>query len=262
MSAISSVNLQCISLISIALAGCPNSDQPPAAPAMALGTQSTVDGPFANEPVAEPSSMAALTTVASHAPLLRGQTSATPQPTPSTETAQPTGNTDESEPEEPTPTVPTNVNPTSPRRDALIDGLIGRWVTNDPETTRPSGGWVRGNCVLTVRSASDAREDCTTQTQYGANELDSCRQTGMLRTRTTSNPYTISVQNGVVHFEPGDPFPVRDTHCNPAPGQRHTVMDAVDWRGSGGTLRVRNSTRTSSNTWESTYRREYPSRGE
>ncbi len=233
-----------------ALTGCP--ERPDSAPTNSgpIPLQSSVQGPFANEPVNSPTLVAAVPTQGSSAPLLQGSGNQAQQPV-----VVPRQNTDEpDEPEAPV-AVPTPI-PVSPTRDTLIDGLLGRWLTDDPQTARSGGGWVRGGCVLTITTASNAREVCTTRTQYGPNEQDSCNVAGALRTRTTSNPYILSVQNGIVHFTPSDPDPVQDDHCNAAPGQRHTVMDSVGWTGMGGTLRVQNSVPARSDTWESSYRRD------
>lgn len=207
--------------------------------------QSQVQGPFANEPVIAAPTVPTVASSGSNAPLLQGAAGRESAPT-----ANNQGNTDNTDPTNSPPPPPP-----PPSRDVLIDGLRGEWFTNDARSDRNAGGWTEGGCVLVITSATQAVETCTTRTQYGESEQDSCHETGRLRTRITTNPYTLSVVDGTVHFTPGYPEPVRDDHCNAAPAQRHTVMDSIGWVGTGNTLNVRNSVPGRTNTWNSSYTR-------
>lgn len=228
---------------------------------MASGPQSSITGPFVNDPVAPAPLVAALPSTASNAPLLRAPdtTNTALNPTSPSEPPTPTN------PVEPTPTADPqanngslNPNPNAnPDRDALLDGLLGVWVDGPTRTARDGNGYVISECVLTIRSPTDAREECTTTTRYGDNERDRCGQTGQLRRWVTASPYSLSESSGYVTFTPGEVDLVRDDEgrCQYRAAGQHTTMTTVGWSGHGTALSVRNARADGSDQGMTSYTR-------
>jgi hypothetical protein len=218
--------------------------------------QSSITGPFVNDPVAPAPLVAALPSTASNAPLLRAPDTTNTAQNPTSPTA----------PTEPTPTPPIEPTPTptvdpqannSPDHDALLDGLLGVWADGPTRTARDGNGYVVSECVLTVRSPTDAREECTTTTRYGDNERDRCGQTGQLRRWVTASPYTLSESSGYVTFTPGEVELVRDDEgrCQYRAAGQHTTMTTVGWSGHGATISVRNARSDGSDQGMTSYTR-------
>lgn len=239
-------------------------------PEQMYGPQSSVSGPFVNEAVAPMPTHHALPARGSTAPLIRGgeSTATTAQPAEGNHgTDEPTAannqNNNETVPALPQPTTAANEpqgETPHATRDALLDGLVGVWSDGDETTARPSGGTVRSECILTIRSPTDAREVCTTTTFYGS-QRDSCGTTGTTRVWSTASPYTLSVDSGNVRFLPGAVELVRDDEsaCRTRTAGSHTIMITRDWLGSGSILNVTTMGLDGSNPGSATYRRRYRS---
>jgi hypothetical protein len=221
--------------------------------------QSPIVGPFANDPVAPAPIVAALPTTASNAPLLRGSDNSN--------AANNGSNSGLTDPSNPAPLAATPTEPALPianpvldnsaSNDALLDGLRGVWSDGPTRTQRDGNGWVLSECVLTIRGPTDAREECTTTTRYGDNELDRCNQTGQTRRWITASPYTLSVSDGYVTFTPGEVELVRDDEgrCQYRAAGQHTTMTTQGWTGRGDVLSVRNTRSDGTDQGTSSYRR-------
>ncbi len=240
--------------------GCGNRTTEPAQRAVAQqsGPQSTIVGPFVNDPVAPPSTVAALPTTASNAPLLRAPDNSNSNSNSNSSSSSSTGTTEPVEPvaEAPTPT-PTPTNETPGDRDALLDGLNGVWADGPTRTSREGNGYVISECVLTIRSPTDAREECTTTTRYGDREVDRCNQSATTRVWITASPYTLSASNGNVTFTPGEVELVRDDEgrCQFRAAGQHTTMVTQGWTGRGDVISAQNTRADGTTQGSATYHR-------
>jgi hypothetical protein len=240
--------LSIVAVLVLAACGTARTDDRSSRSSSTIAPQSTVVGPFVNEPVAPIPTVPALPTTPSNAPLLRdsdlGNTSSMSQhasdPTNSSGTAVSSAASD--------PGV---------SNDALLDGLRGVWVDGPTRTQREGNGWVSSECVLTIRGPTDAREECTTTTRYGDNERDRCNETGKTRRWVTASPYTLSVTGGEVTFTPGEVELVRDDEgrCQYRAAGQHTTMTTQGWTGRGDVLVVHNTSADGTDQGFSTYRR-------
>lgn len=243
--------LPCVALALLAC-GSNQRGETPASRASSSAAASSVSGPFANGPVAPSPIYAALPTTAANAPLQRApNTSAGSDENGSNNTT----NNGATAPAE--PAIDDEAPANGATRDRLIDALLGVWADGPTRTERAGHGYVLSECVLTIRSATDAREECTTTTRYGDQETDRCGTTGTLRRWITASPYTLSVSNGAVVFTPGDVELVRDdeSSCGARTAGQHTTMTTVGWTGRGAVLEINNTRSDGSEQGRSSYRR-------
>lgn len=241
-------------------------------PEQPYGPQSGVSGPFVNEAVSPMPTLQALPARGSTAPLIRGgegTSTTTARPSEGRSSDEPTAangqNNGQNSGEPQQPQQPAQVGdplaePQRPTRDALLDGLVGTWADGPETTTRPGGGSVTSNCVVTIRSPTDAREVCTTTTFYGS-QRDACGNTNTTRVWETASPYTLTVESGNVRFLPGTVELVRDDEasCRTRRAGSHTIMVTRDWTGSGSTLNVTTMGLDGSNPGSAVYRRTHRS---
>lgn len=243
-----------LACVALALAACGSNgrNEPPTSRSSSSATPSTVSGPFANAPVAPSLLYAALPTTAANAPLQHAPNTAST----ASDNGTNNGSTNEGS-SPPEPAIDDEAPTTAAARDRLIDALLGVWADGPTRTERAGNGYVLSECVLTIRSATDAREECTTTTRYGDQERDRCGTTGTLRRWITASLYTLSVSNGAVVFTPGEVELVRDdeSSCNARQPGQHTTMTTVGWTGRGTTLLINNTRSDGSDQGRSSYRR-------
>jgi hypothetical protein len=211
---------------------------------------STVTGPFVNDPVATtpspptfPSGSNPALTFGESPPSNGSTADQDPDPSPPPR-------------EDPSPTA-TDPGTGPADADRQLRGLLGVW--RNPESSAEfSGQYSRRNrCVLTIRSRTRAREECTTEVQYAPDGVDRCGQRGRTRRRITGSNYVISIENGEVRFTPGPAELVRDDEvgCGAPPAGRHTFMLTEGWTGEGDEFRVLNTSEGGQVISRSTYTR-------
>jgi hypothetical protein len=244
----------------------PPTERPVSESERQYGPQSTIVGPFVNDPVAPMPTLAALPARGSTAPLIRGgevgaANNAQPSPGDPLGTEQPTPEQPNTANTNPVPEVPAvqpepSEDPQRRSRDALLDGLVGVWSDSDGSIPRPETRSVTGECILTIRSPTDAREVCTTTTFYGT-QRDACGETGRTRVWATASPYTLTVDGANVRFLPGTVELVRDDEsaCRRRAAMTHTIMVTRDWQGTGDVINVTTMGLDGSNPSTATYRR-------
>lgn len=246
-----------LSLLALALVACGSSrrSETPASNAASSAAASSVSGPFANGPVAPAPVFAALPTTAANAPLQRAPSSTATNENGANSAANSDPSNSANAPAE--PAIDDEAPANGATRDRLIDALLGVWADGPTRTERAAHGYVLSECVLTIRSATDAREECTTTTRYGDHESDRCGTTGTLRRWITASPYTLSVSNGVVVFTPGEVELVRDdeSSCGTRTAGQHTTMTTVGWTGRETVLSINNTRSDGSDQGRSSYRR-------
>jgi hypothetical protein len=234
----------------------PSQEEPSSSATSNAAVPSTVTGPFVNDPVMSEPPLRRL-------PEARGQSlsygEALP-PAPASDTNQPTPPS-EDPPTQPSPTEdpPPNTALGTPTADVDLQlrGLQGVWY-NEPSSAVVSGQYSRSSqCVLTIRSRTRAREECSATIQYEPQAADRCGELGRTRVRITGSNYTLTTESGEIRFTPGPPELVRDDEgrCTPMPAGRHTFMLTEGWTGEGDEIRVLNTSEAGSVLSRTSYTR-------